>query len=144
MNNDAIVVGPKGAVAMDAMDAWADYARRMEIENPLNKLLKLLEKNSVRLPDGSYTIGEYNEEDKELAEQLWQDKYAYMRARDRFQVEWLASMAGWEVGYEYAKLWDDDWNDLLWYYEENVTPCDCGECNIFCKYFEDCIKKGFQ
>ena len=138
-----IEVSPKGAVALAAADAWADYARRMKIENPMNKMLKLFEKNSARLPDGSYTINEYNEEDKELANQLRQDKYAYMRTRDRFQVEWIAAHENWELGYEFAKLWDNEWNDLLWYYEEYVAPCDCGECSLFCKHFETC-ERNFE
>ena len=146
MMNDIITVDEKGTLALAAMDAWEEYAARHNIKNPLNQRLGLLDKYSKKLPDGSYTIlmeDEYSDEDKELSKQLTNDKYTYMRARDRFEAEWLAAHGGWEVGYSFAVIWDNDWNDLLWFFEEKFKPCEFGECNIFCKNFNNCIKEGF-
>lgn len=134
------------AIFFAAGDAWSEYATEHKIENPIFKSIELMDKYSRRLPDGSYTIlmeDEYSPEDQALVKQWKQDKYVYMRARDRFMIEWIAENESWDIAHEYAETWDNDWNDLLWYFEEKCKPCTYGECNIFCSKFEDCIKRGF-
>lgn len=126
-----------------AEEAWQDYCQFFGIENPLNKRLLLLDKYSRRNDNGSWVIDEYNEEDKQLSKQLDEEKYAYMRMRDRFEVDWIAKNAGWNIAYEIAFNWNNEWNDLIWYFTQFNMPCEYDGCNIFCENFEKCAKEGF-
>lgn len=135
-----------GIAIWAAMDAWNEFAAKHNFENPLWKTIKMVEKYTKHNPDGSFTVlaeNEYDPIDKDLVEQWEHDKYAYMRARDRFMVCWLAENEDWDTAYECAKMWDNEWNDLLWYFKKHYNPCDFSECNIFCKHFERCVKDGF-
>ena len=142
-----MIVSKKGWAAFEAAEAWAEYAAKHNIKDPMNEELDIMGKYKKNLPGGGFSISlenEYSKEDQERVKELRQGKYAYMRARDRFEVEWIAKHEGWEIGHEYAVLWDNDWNDLLWYFEEHFRPCDFKECNIHCPDFESCAKEGFE
>lgn len=146
MGHEVFKVGATGAIILAAGDAWSEYAREHNIENPLNKSIELIDKYSKQLPDGSYTIimeSGYSPEDQALAKQYRQDKYAYMRARDRFEIEYIAEHTDWDTAYAVAVNWDNDWNDLVWYFTHYHTPCEYDGCNAFCENFEKCIEKGF-
>lgn len=146
MGHEAFVVNAVGAIILAAGDAWSEYAREHNIESPLDKSLSLLDKYSKRIDNGSWLImteDEYSEEDKKLSKQWEEEKYAYMRMRDRFEVEYIAEHAGWDVAYEVAVNWDNDWNDLVWYFTHYHTPCEYDGCNAFCESFEKCIEEGF-
>jgi hypothetical protein len=142
----SMIVSKKGWAAFEAAEAWAKYATEHDIKDPMNERLDIMNKYKKNLPGGGFSIcleSEYSKEDQERLKELNNNKYAYMRSRDRFQVKWITEHMGWEIGHDYAVLWNNDWNDLLWYFEQYYCPCDFGECNIFCVDFESCCaKKG--
>ena len=147
INHNVFEISEIGANVLAAGDAWRKYTIDNNIENPLNKRLSLMDKYSKKNNDGSWSLlseSQYSLEDQEKMKQWQQDKYAYMRARDRFEIEWIAERAGWNVAYTVAINWNNDWNDLVWYFTEFHIPCEYDGCNMFCKNFENCIKDGFK
>ena len=119
MSHTAFTVGPVGAVILAAEDAWADYAKENNIENVFWKRF------AEKVPR--------------------QDINAYRRMKDRWIVDWALENEGYAVAARIAAMWNDDNNDLIWWLEQKVLCEEAnGECNIFCKNFETCIKEGFK
>lgn len=120
-NNKAFMVGPKGAIALAADDAWHEYRNYFGIKEPF-----------FRNPPASRE--EINN---------------YRKLRDNWQLVWIFENEGYAVAEWFARMRNDEINNLWQEFEKYYTPCvnandDLRECNIFCKDYENCVKEGFK
>lgn len=121
-NNEAFVVGPKGAIALAAEDAWQEYCDYAGIKNPVFQ---------KRSQAGKVSIN------------------SYRKLRDNWQLDWIFENEGYAVAEWFARMRNDEINNLWQEFEKYYTPCvnandDLRECNIFCKDYENCVKEGFK
>lgn len=120
-NNGVFAVGPKGAMALAADDAWHEYCTYFGIQEPF-----------FRNPPASK-----------------KDINNYRKLRDNWQLDWIFENEGYAAAEWFARMRNDEINNLWQEFEKYYTPCvnandDLRECNIFCKDYENCVKEGFK